>query len=79
MTDPSTREGAPERSVLRKAAITAAGGSLTAVGVIMLVTPGPGILVTAAGLGLLSQEYPSIRRLFDRVRRRRDEAPDDTE
>jgi uncharacterized protein (TIGR02611 family) len=43
------------------------GFALLAVGVVMLVTPGPGILAIAGGIGLLSTEFEWARRLRDRV------------
>jgi uncharacterized protein (TIGR02611 family) len=47
------------------------GGSLLLVGgVIMLVTPGPGLVGIAAGLAVLGQEYHWARRLLERVRER---------
>jgi hypothetical protein len=55
--------------LLRKAGVGALGGVVTAAGVVMLVTPGPGILVTLAGLGILSREFPSARSGLERIRR----------
>lgn len=52
----------------RKLVIGSVGGAVTAVGVAMLVLPGPGILTIVAGLAILSQEFESARRLRDRVR-----------
>ena len=39
------------------------------VGVVMLVTPGPGWLVILLGLGLLAAEFVWARRLMDRIKR----------
>lgn len=60
-----------ESSMARKIAVGTAGGVVTAAGLVMLVTPGPGILVTLSGLGILSSEFPAARRALDRIRRRR--------
>jgi uncharacterized protein (TIGR02611 family) len=47
----------------------AGGFGLLVVGVVMLVTPGPGILAIAGGIGLLSTEFEWARRVRDRVER----------
>lgn len=47
-----------------------AGFGLIAVGVPMLILPGPGIITILAGLGLVAQEVEWARRLSDRVYRR---------
>jgi uncharacterized protein (TIGR02611 family) len=49
------------------------GGLITLIGVVMLVTPGPGILAILIGLGILATEFPSARRLLNRLRRRTEE------
>ena len=46
-----------------------AGFTLLAVGVVMLVTPGPGWLVILLGLSLLAAEFIWARRLMDRIKR----------
>lgn len=46
-----------------------AGFTLLLVGVVMLVTPGPGWLVIFLGLGLLAAEFVWARRLMDRIKR----------
>ena len=53
---------------VRKVAVGAVGGIVTAGGLVMLVTPGPGALVTLAGLAILGREFPAARRVIDRVR-----------
>jgi tellurite resistance protein TerC len=55
---------------VRRVFLIIAGFTLLAAGVIMLVTPGPGILVIFLGLGLLAAEFVWARRLMDRMRRR---------
>lgn len=57
-------------SLVRKTAVAVAGGTLTAAGVVMLVTPGPGLLAIAGGLGILSTEFDTARRALGRVRER---------
>ena len=55
-------------STVRKIATGAVGGTVTAAGVIMLVTPGPGVVVALAGLAILGREFPSVRRRLDSAR-----------
>ncbi len=51
-----------------KAVRTGAGFLLLAAGIVMLVTPGPGWLAIAGGIGLLAREFEWARRLRDRLR-----------
>jgi uncharacterized protein (TIGR02611 family) len=50
--------------------VTALGALLVAAGIVMLVTPGPGLLAIAAGLAVLAREYRWARRLLDRAKAR---------
>ena len=50
--------------------ITLVGGALLLAGVIMLITPGPGLLTIAAGLAVLGRKYKWARRLLEYVRSR---------
>lgn len=54
----------------RLVATTVLGAVLLAAGLVMLVTPGPGLVAIAAGLAVLAREFAWARRLLDRVRRR---------
>ena len=45
-----------------------AGFTLLLVGVVMIVTPGPGWLVILLGLGLLAAEFVWARRLMERIK-----------
>lgn len=45
------------------------GFTLLLIGIVMLVTPGPGWLVIFLGLGLLAAEFVWARRLMDRMKR----------
>jgi uncharacterized protein (TIGR02611 family) len=45
------------------------GFALLALGIVMLVTPGPGWLAMAGGIGLLATEFIWARRLVDRFER----------
>ncbi|SEF36483.1 Putative transmembrane protein (PGPGW) [Amycolatopsis pretoriensis] len=50
--------------------ITVAGAVLLLVGVLLLVLPGPGLLLVLAGLLLLASEFPALERYVDPVRDR---------
>jgi uncharacterized protein (TIGR02611 family) len=45
------------------------GFTLLLVGIVMVVTPGPGWVVIFLGLGLLAAEFVWARRLMDRMKR----------
>lgn len=45
------------------------GFTLLLIGIVMLVTPGPGWLVIFLGLGLLAAEFVWARRLMDRMKK----------
>jgi hypothetical protein len=55
---------------LRKGLILVLGLSVVAVGVVMLVTPGPAFVVIPAGLAILATEFYWARRLLQTVRQR---------
>jgi hypothetical protein len=46
------------------------GGVVCFAGLLLLVFPGPGLVVLAIGLAILAQDVPFARRLLDRVRAR---------
>ncbi|WP_410594485.1 PGPGW domain-containing protein [Amycolatopsis sp. lyj-23] len=50
--------------------ITVAGAVLLLVGVLLLVLPGPGLLLVLAGLLLLASEFPALEKYVDPVRDR---------
>jgi tellurite resistance protein TerC len=52
----------------RRVFLVIAGFTLLLAGVMMLVAPGPGLLVIFLGLGLLAAEFVWARRLMDRLR-----------
>lgn len=54
--------------VLKKSAVTILGVALLAVGVAMMVLPGPGILVIVAGLAVLATEYVWAQSLLRRAK-----------
>ena len=66
----SEQDPQPESGVGRKVAVAVAGSAVTAAGVVMLVTPGPGIVTVLAGLSILGSEFPVARNALNRLRRR---------
>ncbi|MBI4729016.1 MAG: PGPGW domain-containing protein [Acidobacteria bacterium] len=54
----------------KRVVVTVAGFAILAAGAVMLVTPGPGILVVLAGLALLATEYAWARRALGEAKRR---------
>jgi hypothetical protein len=58
------------RSVLRRMARIVAGSFLVLAGLLMWVLPGPGLLTIAAGLLVLSRDFPWAARMLERVRAR---------
>jgi hypothetical protein len=60
---------AQNSSLLRRSAIGLAGGGLIAAGVVMLVTPGPGLITIAGGLAVLSKEFTTADKLATRLRK----------
>jgi uncharacterized protein (TIGR02611 family) len=45
------------KTILQRVAVGAVGGVITVIGVVALVTPGPGWLIIFAGLGILATEF----------------------
>jgi uncharacterized protein (TIGR02611 family) len=54
----------------RRLAMAIVGFTVTFLGVVMLVTPGPGWLMILLGLGVLSVEFVWARRLLRRLKER---------
>ncbi len=54
--------------LLRKSAVLTLGIIVVVIGVALLVLPGPGVLVIAAGLGILSIEFPWAKRLIEKAK-----------
>jgi hypothetical protein len=65
-----------KRHILVRIARVTSGVVVCGVGIALLVLPGPGLVVIAAGLALLAQDVPFARRLLQRVR---DRLPEDEE
>jgi L-asparagine transporter-like permease len=60
--------------LLKRFAVTILGAGLLAVGVALMVLPGPGILLIVAGLAVLATEYVWARKLLGRAKDRAEEA-----
>lgn len=68
---PETYSFQPKTPALRFAkriAITVIGSTVVLIGVVMIVTPGPAILVIPAGLGILAIEFAWARRWLRRIK-----------
>jgi uncharacterized protein (TIGR02611 family) len=63
MRTPLTLQGA------RRLVVAVIGGTIVLVGIALLVVPGPGLLVIAAGLALLGTEFVWARGLMSKIRR----------
>jgi hypothetical protein len=54
----------------KRAGVLVLGGLLVLVGVVLLVLPGPGLLLVLAGLVVLGNEFPAVERYIDPVQDR---------
>jgi uncharacterized protein (TIGR02611 family) len=61
---------------MRRIVVTVVGALLIVLGLIMIVTPGPGWLTVIAGLGVLSTEYTWARRALAHCKQRYGQAKD---
>ena len=67
------------RVVLRngkRAAVLALGLALLAAGLVLLVLPGPGLLLIIAGLAVLASEFAWAEHLLDRAKQQAGKAKD---
>lgn len=55
--------------VARRIAVSVIGATLLVLGVVLLVTPGPGLLILASGLGVLALEFAWARRWLTKLRK----------
>ena len=62
----------------KRALIAVAGAILVIVGVVLLVLPGPGLLLVLAGLIVLAAEFPALERYVEPVRLRAMKAAEDS-
>ncbi|MGH2636935.1 MAG: PGPGW domain-containing protein, partial [Actinomycetota bacterium] len=54
----------------RRIAVSIAGFGLVAIGLVLLVIPGPGLLLILAGLAVLASEYVWAQRALNYTRRK---------
>jgi uncharacterized protein (TIGR02611 family) len=69
--DPQTYAFQPENGALRiakRALVAVLGFSVVAIGIVMILTPGPAILVIPTGLAILAVEFAWARRWLRRVK-----------
>lgn len=65
-------------SIVKRATVGVLGAVLLAVGVLLLVLPGPGLLLVLAGLIVLASEFPRLSRYISPVRERAMRAAEDS-
>lgn len=58
--------GLDQRPVVRRLVYSVLGVTVILIGVVMIVTPGPAILVIPIGLAILASEYAWARRIIRR-------------
>lgn len=56
------------RRTLTRAFVTIAGFTVLLLGIVMIVTPGPAIVLIPGGLAILALEYAWARRTLDKVK-----------
>jgi tellurite resistance protein TerC len=54
----------------RRIAVAVVGGTLVVIGVLMIVLPGPALVMIPLGLGILSLEFAWARRWLRKVKKR---------
>jgi len=62
--------GPATMKAVRRAAVFALGTSVVGVGTVMIVAPGPAIVVIPLGLGILATEFVWAKRLLDHAKER---------
>jgi len=67
---PNSHPKLPAGGVIRKTAVAVVGGLVLAVGVAMIVLPGPAVVVIPIGLTILASEFQWPRRMLLRFRER---------
>lgn len=54
----------------RRIALSVLGGALILLGLVLMVLPGPGLILVLGGVVLLAKEYPWAQRLYEPVQKR---------
>jgi hypothetical protein len=65
-----TRRHTPRPGLAKRVACGVGGGLLLVIGVVLLVLPGPGLLLVLAGLLVLANGFPAAQKFVDPVERR---------
>ena len=56
--------------MIEKVFVIILGSISIALGLIMLITPGPGLLFIAIGLGILSTKFPFVKKYTDKIKKK---------
>ncbi|HEY0369369.1 MAG TPA: PGPGW domain-containing protein [Chthoniobacterales bacterium] len=64
----NARFGLDRKPVVRKVVYSVVGVTVLLIGIVMIVTPGPGFVVIPLGLAILASEYAWARRILRRGR-----------
>ena len=56
--------------MVSKIIVTVIGVIFVMIGLIMLVTPGPGLAFLALGLGIWSTKFPTVKKYVNRVKQK---------
>jgi len=59
----------PATRTARRVLVALTGGAIIALGLVLVFTPGPALLVIPAGLGVLALEFEAARRWQERLTR----------
>ena len=62
------RECAPQRCLAKRIGVAILGGTITLIGLAMIVLPGPAIVVFPIGLSILATEFLWARRYLHKAR-----------
>jgi uncharacterized protein (TIGR02611 family) len=62
------------KTMLKRIVVGAVGGVVTVIGVVALVTPGPGWLIIFAGLGILATEFAWAAMILENAKKSAKEA-----
>ena len=68
MSDNHSTKPRNAKAILKKSSVGVLGGLVVILGVILVPYPGPGWLIVFAGLGVLSTEFDSAKRVLDFAR-----------
>jgi hypothetical protein len=74
----SSRGHTPAPGLAKKIVFGVGGGLLLVAGVVLLVLPGPGLLLVLAGLLVLANAFPAAHRFVDPVRKRAMQAAEES-